>query len=410
MQRSARRALAIALSAATLGAGCGDPVAGSASRDPDDTDTGVTVALINPGNYPTQPRPPLGVAGTAYRGGLIESRRLAEYLTMPFQVDAELIKQGSGPAGLGVIKNAGATFKAFPPPMPKGADHNFVAGFTVTADTPGGTGRRSLENTVMRFASPQDAAAAVADMADHAARVTPSFGTATFDTTPIAIPGHPDTRAVTYEYENLGSHTVIALSAHGPYVLGQTTISKDGVEDAVALVVDALAQQRPLIDTFKPTPIDKLAELPLDPEGLLARTQLPPPGKTSVSFGLYGPHGKLAFSSNPPVTQALFAETGTDLIARSGTTVHRTRDSAAAAALQEGFSQSVTDQGLISADSPAGLPDAECRRTPQKVGSMLPIIFYCLLRADRYLIEAQSGQLEALHQLISAQYLMLTAK
>lgn len=410
MQRSARRALAIALSAAALGAGCGDPVAGSASRDLDDTDTGVTMALINPGNYPTQPRPPLGVAGTVFRGGLIESRRLADYVTMPFQVDAELIKQGGYAAAMGVIKNADASVKAFSPPIPQGADHNFVAGFTVVADTPGAPSRRSLQNTVMRFASPEDAEAAVADMADHAARITPTFGTETFDTTPITIPGHPDTRAFTYEYETLGSHTVTALSAHGPYLLGQTTISKDDVEDAVALVVDTLALQRPLIDTFEPTPIDKLAELPVDPEGLLARTQLPPPDQNSVGFGLYGPHGLLAFDSEPVATQALFAETGTDLIARSGTQVYRTRDSAAAATLLEGYSQSVTDQGLISADSPAGLPEAQCKRAPRKAPLMTPSSFYCLLTVDRYLIEAQSGQLDALHQLISAQYLMLTAK
>ncbi|MCH9728977.1 MAG: hypothetical protein K0U84_04730, partial [Actinomycetia bacterium] len=194
------------------------------------------------------------------------------------------------------------------------------------------------------------------------------------------------------------------LTADGPYLRGQVVLSTSSAQDAAAVVTDTLAQQIPLIDTFEPTPVDKLAELPRDPDGLLARTQLPPPDQTNlVNDRYYGPRGQLAFDSQPAVTQELFAATGTDLVAQSGTQVYRTRDSDAATKLLEGFSKDAVSRGFTPADSPAGLPDAQCKRSLVEPNSALPARFYCLLTADRYLIEAQSRQLEALHQLISAQ-------
>ncbi len=409
MQPKMRRTLALALAALTLAAGgCADTVRGSALRDPKETGNDINVALLDPGNYPTKPRPPLGTAGTAPRGGILESHRMADYVTLPFQVNRELSVQSV--LGTGIIQNAAATIRAFDPPIPDGADHHFVAGFTASGKTPGGGLRLSLQNTVLRYASPADADAAVTDMTNHAARITPKFFDTAVDTTPVGIPGRPDTRAVTFGYQLTGAHEVIAFTAHGPYLLGQVVISATDVDEAVKLVADTLAQQQPLIDTFDATPLDKLADLPVDPDGLLARTELPPPEQQVVSLGLYGAHGMLAFDSDPLNTESLFDKTAMDVAARSGTQIYRTRDGAAARQLLEGFDASMAKQGWPPAGGITGLPDARCRRSPSANSSVVPTVFYCLLPVDRYLVEASTGQEEALHQLVSAQYLMLTAK
>lgn len=98
-------------------------------------------------------------------------------------------------------------------------------------------------------------------------------------------------------------------------------------------------------------------------------------------------------------------------IAHGKTSVYQTPDAASAQKLVDGFAALVAEEGLGSAQMiPAagikGMPNAKCQAQNDKHYGW----FYCLAVADRYAIEAEASQELAVHQLVSAQYLMLTSK
>ena len=345
MRRSALRPILAALTtvAVALAGGCASVSAGHAVKDPRTDPNAVSLALLSPGNFPTKPRPPLGLAGP--EGNLVEARRLSEFTVLPFQVDPALIKR-SGFSN-GVIKDAASVQKAFPDPIAQGANHNFVSGFTALADNPG-VQQKSIQNAVLRFATPEDAAAAAADMASKSSSVTSLFDNKPRPTQPIGLPRHPDTKAFTWpgSLPETKAALLLAYTVRGPFVVGQLTISNEGADAAGELAAATLDQQLPMLDRFQPTPVDRLAALPLDPDGLLARTLEPPAEDRKVSNGVYGPQGALAFSDDPVGDQRLYAEAGVSVAAISGpTTTYLAQDEAGAKLIINGFAETMRARG-----------------------------------------------------------------
>lgn len=380
-------------------------VQGSALRDPRINKDEVIPGLLNPGNYPTKPRPDLGKAGDAFKGGLVESRRMADFVVLPFEVDPDLVSVGG--LQTGVIKDYPSISRGLPKSLFDGTDpktHNVIAGFTALADNVQRDQQKSLQNTVVRFATPSDAAAAVADIMGRSGTIQGSWDNKPSTTQPISIPGHADTKAVTYS--PFGSPYVMALTAHGPYLLAQFTIAKVGVQTAVDLAAKAIDKQIELIDRFTPTPIEGLADLPVDPDGLLART-LPSP-EDSVTLGVYGPHGILAFSSDPMGDQKVQNDAGVDQIARSETTVSRARDAGASQQVVQAFSDQSVKSGYKPSAGVPGLPSARCFTKDQ--GASMPAAFYCVGSVDRYVVQSSAVKQAIVHQTMAAQYLMLTAQ
>jgi hypothetical protein len=373
------------------------------------------VALLDPGNYPTKPRPPLGTAGNAFEGGKIESRRLAEYLVMPYQLDPAMSHQYA--MADGVIKAPSALSKAFQDPVPAGAEgHNFVAGFTVNSDTGSNedySRDKGLQNTVVRFATPADAAAAAGDMAARSAVLTNTVNLPPHVTRPVPVPRYPGTLAFAYD-DNTNQHFVLAYTAHGPYLLGQVAQSRDGADAAAALVADTLDLQGPLIDRFVATPLDQLAALPVDPTGLLARTLPVADADSTVELGTYGPHGALTFMTSPGRDEKLFADTGMVTMSKDRVNVYQARDGAAATKIRDDFldefDQGVLGMKWIPAPGVVGLPRAKCIKPQAGSTGLVTQIVYCVAVADKYVIEAQASQLVDAHQQVAAQYLMLTAQ
>lgn len=401
-----RASVAVLAGCSVVLSGCAETIRGNAERHPD-VDPASTV-ILQPGNYPTKPAPPLGPAGP--EGRLVEARRMAEYLVQPFQVDLELISGDGGPHQNGVIKNADATLKAFPKPVPEGANHNLISGITVIRDNEGQQ-QKSIQNTLLRFATPEDAAAAVEDMTAKSASISWPFDDDARPTEPIPIPRYPDTRAVWDTSSRMFS--VLAYTARGPFVMAQATLSASGIEAATELVAATLDKQIPLLDTFQPTPVDQLAALPLDPDGILARTLPPPPEDSSVSAGMYGPQGFLIYSTDPPGDEKLFREAGVTAVARWGATVYAARDNDGAKHVVSGFTTYMREvQGFEPFDAVPGLTDSVCMRVPQKTFGDNPArySYVCVAAADRYVVEVHSGQPAAAHQQTAAQYLLLTAK
>ncbi|OHV04010.1 hypothetical protein BKN37_12115 [Mycobacterium talmoniae] len=403
-----RQVLTAAAVAVTL-AGCTTTVSGSVAQRTEAAQGGVDVALLDPGNFPTKPQPPFGNAGDPAKGAGLEARRMAGNVLGPWEVDPSLVT-GMGEvedaATLNVGDEAGAGDVV--------AAHNFVTGFSsYRADNSGsGTGiptrRKSLRNVVLRFASPEDAAAAATELADKGASVKSSFSDEPTVYQPVPIPRYPDAKGSSHNWDVLGHWAVKSFIAHGPYVLYQYATAQDGADAAAELIATTLDKQGPLIDQFQPTPVDQLANLPIDPGGVLART-VPRPADNPLMYGaggVYDAHGQLHFDGDPVRSRTIFDAAQLQLVAKAFTNVYQTPDAASAKKIVDGFAGEMTDAQFGPAAAIKGLPDAKCLAHKDQTASS----FYCVAVADRYAIEVSGSQEPVVHQLVSAQYLMLTSK
>lgn len=395
--------LAVAVGVAALTVACSTTIAGSAVKAPGEASSdGVNLGLLDAGNFPTTPRAPLGVAGDAMHGGWAEGRRLANAVVGPWEVDADLIDYAQLESG--VVKDTDAVNSLLGAPMGEALNgHNLLAGFSSARHTDKGP-YKDLLTMVLELASPADATAAVTAMAAKDATLTMPFDTKPVPTQPFSIPRYPATTALTYRWtahypEPSGPRlTVTAVSAHGQYVLAQVATSADNPDVAAQLIATALDLQQPLVDKFKPTPPDQMAQLPLDPDGLMARTLAPRQENESISDGIYDAHGALHLATQDPVhLAAMFKSAGVQQVSYVlETRVYQTPDTGAAARLVADMTGPQQVGGI------SGMPKAKCFNET--------LAYWCVAPADRYAFEMQNEQEHALHQVMAAQYRMLTGK
>ncbi|CDO91328.1 hypothetical protein AWC29_06535 [Mycobacterium triplex] len=398
--RSWLRAAAVGVAALTVA--CSTTIAGSAVKAPGEASPdGVNLALLDAGNFPTTPRAPLGLAGDALRGGWAEGRRLASVVVGPWEVDADLIDYAQIESG--VVKDVDAVNALLGAPLGEALNgHNLLAGFSSARHTDKGP-YKDLLTTVLELASPADASAAITAMAAKGAALTMPFDTKPIPTQLFSIPRYPATTALTYQwtaqYPDPGPRfSVTALTAHGQYVLAQTATSADKPDTAAGLIATTLDLQQLLVDKFKPTPPDQMAQLPLDPDGLMAHTVAPRQENESISDGIYDAHGALHLATGDPVhLAAMFKSAGVQQVSYVlETRVYQTPDTASAARL-------VADEtGPNQVGGISGMPKAKCFN--ETLG------YWCVARADRYAFEMQNEQEHAVHQMMAAQYRMLTGK
>jgi len=402
-RRAARCAMSLA-AAAVITASCTTAVSGDPRRAPGGPPPGAAdIALLDVGNYPVAPRPPLGTATNPTIGARLDAIRMADYVVGPWQVDPGII----GNYQFAMIGTTGFPLPADPTAIKMfgaGAGiaagrHDYVNGFVSGRTDPG---RSILINAVLRMGDPAAAAAAVTDMQQAALAEQVSNG----NVTPTTIPGHPDTQASTYTTVDPGTRqawtALDAYTAHGPYVLMQRAQSSVNPDAAATLAAKTLDLQEPLIDTFAPTDRAALASLPKDPTGLLAKA-LPATGTlTIVDNTTWGPHGALHRQIYPVDSDKNFTAAGVDAIVSGATTVYRTRDSAAANTLVDAFTKEVSQLGAPT-DAVPNLPGSRCLKLT--AGG-----FYCAAAADRIAIEAQANRLRDTQQMTAAQYVLLAAK
>jgi predicted small secreted protein len=355
----------------------------------------VSPAQLDVGKYPTAPRPPLGVSGNPVAGAVTDAQHLADFVLGPWEVDDKLV--GTYLNSYYVIGTADVLQQLGPESLATAAgQHGLINGFASARQEPDKT---AMVNAVLRFADPAAAIAASKAMGDAATKLSIKGITPTA----LPIPGHPDAVASTYPFTPHGSDqaraTVRSFTPHGPYVLMQFVQSIDGLERATALVTKSIDAQGPLVDQF--TPAANLAAVPLDPTGLLARV-LPTAEEVTAKNAVYAARGAEHFQSNPISSATLFKDTGTTEVGMGSTNVYQTKDEGSALMVTNAFNHEISSEGMKTADTVAALPESHCYT--------LPKAFYCVAPAGRYAIEARSPQLADVHQQLSAQYVMLTAK
>lgn len=404
------RPIASVLAVLTLTAlaGCSVAEPGVAVRVPGGPPPGaVDVDLLGTGNFPTQPAPPMGAAGTPAEGALVEARRLADDVVGPWEVDPALLEPS--PLRAVVVKDAAGVGLLEPPPVATAvAAHNFINGFASDRENPTQT---RLMNAVLHFADPRSAADAAADMAAReAANQQPG-------SLKMPIPGHSDALASASSDAvdgNASQATVYSYTAHGPYVLCQIATAPD-VDVATSLISGTLDLQGTRIDQFSPTDPTKFASLPVDPSGLLAHTMSTPtwPETTQTApanpkVGLYGAQAALHFQDDPLAAGAAFSAAGMQVMSYNHIIVYKTRDPAAAAQLAIDLSDAIVKsqpsaQQINNVDF---MPTSRCVQSPSADGSA-ELRYYCFAPINGYTIEVHAADATGARQQTAAQYKML---
>lgn len=362
-----------------------------------------TTPIVSPdaldvGRYPTTPRPALGVAGNAPAGIAAEAQHLADFVVGAWDVDPDMVSPYLSSTYL--VTAPTALEQLGPATIATAAERQrMVNGFVSARQIPG---RSILVNGVLRFPDPATATAAAAEMSQAGTQQQIQGATPTVTT----IPGHPDAVAATYPFTPHGTDrawaAIRSFTPHGSYVLMQVAQSIDGLEPAAAMVAKTIDLQGPLVDEFTPTPIDRIADVPLDPTGMLVRTIPAEVGTApATKNAAYSARGAVHFQSNPVGSATLFKDAGVTVVAMGETNVYEAKDGPSAALVANSFGKEVDVDGVSPADPVPALPASRCLQFPQG--------FYCVASADRYAIEVHADQLQDAHQQVAAQYVMLTA-
>lgn len=358
-----------------------------------------------------KPTLPLGTAGSAIQGALIDARRMADNVVGPWEVDPALVIPGVSRAM--VLPDIASLGDVLPAAVADAAKpHHLVYGF---ASDRQGPNQGRLLNAVLRFADPADADAAAAEMAAAATAQAPTVDH------PVPIPGHPGAHATTFTYDldtdGTPPVTVYSFTPHASYVLVQLAHSS-GLDTAVALVAGALDAQGPRIDEFVPTDPARFPALAVDPSGLLAHTMSAPtypdpPGAKPFDpeIGSYLPRAALHFQDSPIDAQTVFAAAGVSEMTFNQTTIYRTRDAAAARALVGDLSDIAlrTEPSAHPANAVDFLPSSRCVQSERDAAGD-ESVYLCFAAFDDLTIAVHDSDPIGARQETAAQYKMLLAK
>ncbi|MFE3103078.1 DUF7373 family lipoprotein [Nocardia tengchongensis] len=393
-----RAAAAAALVISVLAvAGCGSEphAAGQQTGDLNKLDTG---------GYSTKPQDPT-TSDPAKRGRILEGLRLGNILPLGFEIDPMLAHNGSGAHVFTEPNSFGGYINI---------DHfaddarGFVTGFATSAHpSEDASVGYTLTNAVLIFDSESSATSAAAALA----RSGFSLAGKRPETLPVQSSQHPAAQIIWAPVEQ-------KLAAWDP--VGKLVIFTmiDQVENyeverafgispepaPLTLADKAIDVTADRLNGFQPTPSDKLAALPLDPDGMLRLTLPRPAGdQTSEAFpGTLNQHGMLHIVANPADYRALFDRTGVDSVSDGAGFLVRTRDASSAEAFLDTASASRFQQRI---EPPAGLPTARCSKYYGPDDHAAP--FHCYVAYGRYAATVWSQQQQDVYQRISAQYAIL---
>ncbi len=403
---SARRLAASAIVALLL-VGCGGEDAGNQSQ-PD-----VDVAALDSGNYPAAPQA-ISDSANVDEGRLREGQRLLDSVALAYEADPKFAFQSV----------TGASTVLHPRFLPSGDISRgkfevdapgFVAGVRTRGKRRAGTSNsRELTTYVLLFGSEQQAATAAKNLEASAFRIPyekpVGDGKVPVSKERVQIPGHPTAQA----HWAPDTRLLYSWLAQGRFVYW--TMAYDQVMAPIELgpmadlIAKGLTRQLEAIKNFVATPEDKLATLPRDIDGLLART-LPGPAKgwEYEQPGVNTAHGALHYAPRTADAKLLYEDTGVDLVAHTSTAVvYRTRDDQQAVRLAGGLADALS-RTMDAAATPPNLTGARCFQVRGKpiAGAGDPVS--CLTAHDRYTAAVTGANIQEVHQKVAAQYKILAS-
>jgi hypothetical protein len=211
--------------------------------------------------------------------------------------------------------------------------------------------------------------------------------------------------------------TMASTIAHNDFVVhvlvGNPTPNLDTLTGMVEKTFD---QEIAALDHFQPTPADRIAKLPKDPDGLLGRLVNLTPGSEptlSTTVASYGPNGARQVQNERERKDGAYQNAGVDQAAvwidpqLGGSTLLRARDRDAAITLMD--AEVATDPDI---DHPVGgvpgLTDSKCFVLKPNASTAAPgITSHCYVLFDRYVAGTYSGSDADARQRAAAQYVLL---
>jgi hypothetical protein len=407
--------------------GCA-PVDGTAVKATGAADVdGVDVSQLDTGNYPVSAGPPFASAGqiSPTSGNLIEAHRIAAHTTGPWQVNSAFRQRGSVlTTSLTMPLYGVETLKSTDVVPDEAADiigaHGFVAGFStfrVSSPDPDG----SMFNMVLRFPTPEQAEAAARELAEW---TPPPLPEGSSPRTPVDVK-QPGSSATAYNDPD-GLYVVDAVTPYQSYVIMQRTAVRSAVKGLRPWVSPEVQTQGLLdrqirdLDTFEPTPLDKLGDLPMDPTGqMLASTLAALDNQSPANMGAWPAQAWVHFEFDPVTATALFRDNGVDYVSQRRATVYRARDNAAARKLAGALAEQARSEDSVAPARPIrGMPDARCFTRARGGESGTSAISWqrvrwihkCVAVADRYAYTVFSHDLTDAQQQASAQYRILAGR
>ncbi|MBF6212507.1 hypothetical protein IU433_18855 [Nocardia puris] len=392
------RTLCIALITATTLTACGD------SGDDGPATPTIDIAALDSGNFPTEPR---DVEATRRddSGYFLEAMRIGAVTPVAVDIDPRLTYQRRySRYDRRNTPTSAPTLFSVPEEFEFGQfAEGFIAGWEANGE------RRStpllgkeIQTYNLRFGTAAQAETAARGLADEQQKVYPGV--------PVPIDGFPG--AVT-RWSHEKRYLDVWLP-HGEMLLGvhlQDPVTEPADPTALAEIAkNAFTKQIEMLKSYEPTPVDQLASLPVDIDGMLSRT-LPTaerdrPGHGHSTEVIATDQAALHSEKSPALAKGAFADAGVDLVASDGARVYRTRDAASTVRLIAALTAMRAD-GYKEADSPRDMPGVECFDMSDPKGSWTTTPPTCFLAYDRYVAIVQGINLQEVHQKAAAQYKLL---
>ncbi|MCU1645298.1 MAG: hypothetical protein JWN03_5573 [Nocardia sp.] len=366
----------------------------------------VNLSTLDVGNLTTQPK--YYDKPTVFdMAKQVEAMRLGGYIPLPVEVDPD-VKYPAQPMS-GRVR----TFVDFgseaitsrvtaDPAVLKSLAKGFLSGFVSSGKSDEKISLSyELENVVLLFTDEKSATDAAQ-----------ALGQADFDSTPGAQRLQIDKYPAAYALASSDDGgPVRSWYATGKFVIltnifdsVMAEIKSGDLPKQIGRVQRSLDVLPPALAKFPATPVDKLMDIPVDPDAVLARalsTFADDPSESGMP-GVYDRQGGLQVVQGPGEVK-LFADAGVDRVAWKGDYIFRARDAAGAAAIVAAHSE--TSRLYRPVDSPKNLPNAICRKYIGPDTSA--IAHYCFVTYGRFAAEVSASQLLDAQQRISAQYAML---
>ncbi|MFJ9362831.1 hypothetical protein ACIRRA_00215 [Nocardia sp. NPDC101769] len=393
-----RAAAAAALAVSVLvSAGCGSESLAA-------KEVTVDLSKLDTGNYPTKPQDPT-TSDPATRARILEAVRLGNILPLASEIDPALSHNGSGTN----VFTGPNSFDGY-----LNTDHfaddtpGFITGFATS-------GRPAedvfvgytLTNAVLIFDSDNSATSA----ANALARTGMVLEVPNTTSNPVQSSQHPTAQMIWAPAEQrlaswypTGKFVIFTMVNQIENLVVENDLHVAPEPAPISVADKAIDVITDRLKNFQPTPLDKLAGLPLDPDRMLRLTLPRPAGdQTAAAFtGTLDQHGTLHIVGDTTVYKPLFEKTGMDLAGYGAGILVRTKDEASA---QTFLDVTSTSRFKHRIEPPTGLPTAKCVKYHGPDDRAAP--FTCYVTYGRYVATVWSQQQQDVYQRISAQYAIL---
>jgi hypothetical protein len=411
------RMAAIAGISGALVTACGNSVATGPPPATSSKPPAVDVSTLDTGKYLTLPRK-FGQVASEQEGRMAEAIRMAEAVAEPSAIDPELAEDSVfapliTPAD--VASNISATGDEVVSPVL--AKYGMVSGhlrmgnnteLDLSASQRPEQDLKSVMIMLVRFpdATAAKNAAVEMDAADFA--VSP-------ENVPVPITKYP----TAHGHWRPSNPSMASTLAHGDFVVHLLVANPTpNLETLTGLIERTFDQELGVLDRFQPTPVERIAKLPKDPDGVLGRLVDLTPGTEpalSATVASYGPIGARQVQNATEMKDKAFENAGVDKAGvwidkeAGGSTMLRARDHDAATTLMS--KEIATDRGIDHpVDGVRGLVDAKCfALKPDSSMGSLGIKFECYVPYDRYLAGTYGINDADTRQRAAAQYALLAA-